>query len=159
VCAFDVGPVQVPAFAGVGGDEPGLHLGQVGNPFGVEGVDAQHLRVGEAHLVAFEGLVVDEGEGVDADVDRLCDGLHGAGLVAEVDLGVEEVLGDAELLQLRHGGVVVVAAGDRVEDAALVEGADHLHDGGPQGDGVVLQQHSVPHGVVEVPHHAFDGRS
>jgi hypothetical protein len=112
--------------------------------------------VREGHLLALERLVVDEGDGVEADVDVLGDLGDRGRLGVPVDLRIEEVLGEAELLELGHGEGVVVAAGDRMEDAARVEGLDDVDDLRAEADLRVLEEDAVPDRVVEVPDHALD---
>ena len=145
------------AQARVLGDEARLNSGRSSRSSSTRRVDAQHLLVGEGHLLALERLVVDEGDGVEADVDVLGDLGHGAGLRIPVDLRIEEVLGEAELLELGHRQVVVVAAGDRVQDAALVERLEDLDHVRAEHDLAVFEQDAVPDRVVEVPDHALDG--
>ena len=60
--------------------------------------------------------------------------------------------------ELGQGQVGVVAAGDRVEDAPLIEGLDDAGDARPEANLFVFEQDTVPKGIVEVPDKTFDER-
>src|SRR4029079_9027878 len=107
-------------------------------------VETEHLGVCEGDFVALERLVVEEGKGVQAEVDVAGDLRDRGGLGVPVNLWAEEVFVEPELAQLGHRSVVVVAAGDRMEDAPLVEGAEDLDGLGAKTDSRVLQQDAVP---------------
>ena len=110
----------------------------------------------EAHLVALELLVVDERQGVDTDVERGGDLGHGLGLRPPADLGVKEILRQAELLQPGDYGAWLVLARHRVQNAAPVKFLDRLPHAGAHLTRTALEQHTFPHGFVQVPHHALD---
>ncbi len=61
-----------------------------------------------------------------------------------MDLRVEEVLVDPQLAQPGEGVVVVVAAGDRLQDAPLVEGPQRRLDARAQPHLVPLGQNAFP---------------
>jgi hypothetical protein len=151
-----VGAVELPPLRRVGGDEARLQLRQLaqrGEERGVEGVD---LRQRVLDLGALEGLVVDQADAVERDVDLLGDLAQAAHLRAPVDLRVEEVLVDAERAQPRQRVLVVVAAGDRLQDAALVERPQRFADAGPQLHVVPFGEDAVPQRPVEIPDDDFE---
>src|SRR6185295_11562401 len=113
--------------------------------------EAKHLRQRERHLVALVRLVVDERDGFEADVEVLRDPLDRAALRTPMDLRVEEVLEEAELAQLRERRPPVVAARDRMQDAASVERLDRFADPGPEAYLRVFEEDSVPDRVIEIP--------
>src|SRR5437660_1554478 len=80
------------------------------------------------------------------------DGPHASRFGVPPDLRIQEVLLNPELRQLGQRQVWVVAAGDRVQDAALVQHLQRLAYAGPQSDIVVLQQDAVPDRIIEIPH-------
>ena len=127
-----------------------------GDPIDVADGDARHRRLRGTHLLELEGIVVDEGERVDPDVEVLRDPLQGVGLRHPVDLRVQEVFIEAERLELLPRVIEGVLARNAVEDAHLVELPD-------QGDHVLLRAHvvrleedPVPERLIEVPDDALD---
>src|SRR5262249_44284669 len=102
-----------------------------------------------------EGLVVDEGHGVEPYTQAIGDGLYQVGLVGPADLWVEEELIKPECRNSRPGRIVVVLAGDGLQDAAVVQLTDDVPD--PRGEDwiIALQQCAAPQRVVEVPDHAL----
>ncbi len=108
-------------------------------------------------LVALERVVVDEGDGVQADVDRLGDGRDRRRLRAPADLGIDEIVGHAELAQPAHRLIVIVLAGDREQDAAGVESPQGRQHRRVEPHLVAFEQDSVPERAVEVPDHHLDG--
>ena len=52
--------------------------------------------------------------------------------------------------------VEIVPAGDRLENAAIVERPDDLRDTGREGEPIALDQNSLPQSVVEIPDDTFD---
>jgi len=115
--------------------------------------------VGIGHLVALEGLIVNKGNGVLADVDQAGDLAHRMGLGAPVDLRVEEEVVEIQLLELGHGVIVVVAAGHRVQDAAFVEFTKNAHRLGAHRHRLIFKEDTIPQGVVQVPGQALDYRT
>ena len=157
LAALAVRLVHAAAHRRLVGDEARLEVGAGGQLGQLGSVEAAHLRQLGAHLVALERLVVDEGHGVETDVDRLGDLAHARRLRAPVDLRVEEVVRHPQLGELLPRRLGVVAAGHRVQDAAGVEGGQQLADAGAQAHLVALQQDALPQGVVEVPDQDLHG--
>ena len=72
---------------------------------------------------------------------------------------MEEIFRQAQLFQHGPGGIVVILAGDGVEDAPPVQFLDGLPDTGLQlqpGRIFRFHQDAVPEGVVQIPHQALD---
>lgn len=111
------------------------------------------------HFGPLEGVVVHEGQRVGGEVERPADLGDRLGLGIPADLGVDEQIGESEGGEPLHGRLLVVPAGDRVQDATPVEEPDQLDDpreGPDVGRVPGFQEYAVPERVVEVPDHALD---
>jgi len=153
--AFQVQAVQVAPPSRVDGLQARLELGALGDPGNLRGGQAQHLGVREGHLLALVGLVVHEGQRIQSQVQGAGDGGHRGGLGPPADLRGQEILPEPELLQASAGQVRVVAAGQRVQDAALVQGLQGLENPGAQPPSPAFQQDPFPEGLVQVPDQAL----
>lgn len=120
------------------------------------GGHAHDLRMSVCYLAELKRLVVDEGNGVKADVKALRDHAYGTRFWAPPNLGIDKIIQNPKRVQALHRDRALVSAGDRVQDAALVEGADDLNNARPRHGRAVLEQYPVPYRVVEIPHHTLD---
>lgn len=129
-------------------------LKQGGKEFGIIN---PHLGQGRGHLAPLEPRVIDEREGVDIDIQFLGDPPEIRALRVPVDGRVEEEISQAQFRDLFPSDLVLVLAGDGLQDAALVEAADqidrfenHLH-----AVLAIVADHALPESVVQIPCHAF----
>ncbi len=156
----------------VGGEGDGLEVAgggqQAREPRGIVGkLGDRHYRQGRAGGGALGGIVVQEHEGVQADVQRLGDRFQIARLVAPVGLEYGDVgelqshLRMAGESAARHG--VVVLGGHRQDHAAalqierqVLDGEERLTARAALAQGQVLHaviaDHPAPQGIVEIEH-------
>src|SRR5208337_218532 len=83
-----------------------------------------HGRMRGAHLSAFKWLIVDENEGIDADVDRLRDTAQRVAFRPPTDLREQHVTSKTEMSERSPCRFGVVFRGNRIQDAARVEHFD-----------------------------------
>ncbi len=81
-----LGAIAMPALARVLGDHRRVELRQIGQAGQIVGVVAADLRQRGRHFGAFDRIVVDEGDGIQPDVQRLRDPAHRGGLRIPADL-------------------------------------------------------------------------
>lgn len=116
---------------------------------------AGHFRMDALHLVAFEGLIVNEQNRILADVQVAAYFLDRCRLRIPVDFRIQEIRFNAEFPQLAHRVLRIVPARNRMQDAPRVQFRQNLPDARLQRDLARLQQNAVPHRMVEIPYDAL----
>ena len=113
------------------------------------------MRAG--NLSAFHGVVVDECQRIHRDVDGSCDVLDGPGLGTKPDLRADEVFLQAKLVEPCQRVEGVIFAGDGMENAAGIQLGQGLTNALFDDHIRVLEEHTVPEGVIQVPDQTLDG--
>src|SRR6185503_6459038 len=153
-----LGAIHLPATRGIVGDEGRRKLRTCREPGGAGGIEDHQFRQGLTDFLALKGVVIDERDGVGADVDGLDDGLDVPGLRAPIDLRIEKVVREAEASQLLQRQVVIVSARDGMQDAPPIERAQDLGYSWTKLHAIALEKRSLPEGVVQVPDQELDRR-
>ena len=119
-------------------------------------VETGHFREAARNFLEFEQVVVDEGEGVQGDIERGRNPFDILAFRTPVDAGMEEVVGKAELLHLPPRVIVVVLAGDTQQNTAPVELSNQPNQVFVHPQRFILEQDALPQGVVQIENHALD---
>ena len=135
--------VHLPAPPPVLGHVRGLQIRAIEQRWQRLGRGAAHLGVSEAHGLALEGVVIEEQERIEREIERARQRFERGRLLGPANLREEEILVEAERGEARFGGRRIIAAGDRLEDASLVS----------------LAEDAAPQRLVEISDHAFARRA
>ncbi len=128
---------------------------QEGERFGI-GQHSYRL-VGFAHFAALKRLIIDENKGIEAQIEGFGYPGQGRAFGAPTDLWGEHVVEKAMMGEGGHRLIMVILAGNRLEDPARIEGFDHLANARLHHHALwpIFDQNAVPDRMVEVPDHDF----
>ena len=95
-------------------DKFGLQRRQGEQLVKVGGIKTAYRRPGKVDFVTLKGLVIDKGNGVQANVDRFGNLGNGGGFGVPMDLRIEKIISKTKLSQFLHGRSMIILAGNRL---------------------------------------------